>query len=515
MLGNDLATLPDFPAEIRAPAGTLHGVSAFQIHFASRDILTPGDHPNVLVAMNPAALKTNLEAVERGGTVIVNEDAFTRQQPAGRPATPRTRSTTTALGDYQVFRVPMTSITVRATERIDGVTTRDAARAKNLFALGLVSWMYGRPTDGDASTGSRTSSPAKPPVRDANLAAFRAGYNFGETAELLAVHYEVKPAPAEPGTYRNINGTTAMALGLVAASVRSSLPLFYASYPITPGVGAPARAVAAQALRRAHDAGGGRDRRRQHRARRVVRRPPRRHGDERAGHGPQGGDDRPRRRARASAGRDRRAARRSVDRHADQDRGRRPLLAMYGRHGESPLPIVAASRPGQSFEAALEAVRIAVKYRTPVILLSDTFLANSSEPWRIPTLADLPDARPRLRDRAQRGRGVLALPARREPGAALGDPGHARPPAPDRRAREGGRHRQHQLRAREPRPDDPHPRRAGGEDRRRHPAARGRRTTRAPSCSCSAGARATARSTAPRAACGARASGSPWRTSTT
>src|SRR5919108_1241814 len=229
VLGNDLVTLPDFPAEIRAPAGTLHGVSAFQIHFASRDILTPGDHPNVLVAMNPAALKTNLGALEGGGTVIVNEDAFTDNnlRKAGYATNPLDDG---SLSGYQVFRVPMTSITVRATERIDGVTSRDASRSKNLFALGLISWMYGRPT-GVTVDWIEKKFAGKPAIRDANLAAFRAGYNFGETAELLAVHYEIDPAPAPPGTYRNVNGTQALAYGLIAASVQSGLQLFYASYP--------------------------------------------------------------------------------------------------------------------------------------------------------------------------------------------------------------------------------------------------------------------------------------------
>src|SRR5918999_715360 len=232
MVGNDLATLPDFPAEIRAPAGTPHGVSAFQIHFASRDILTPGDHPNVLVAMNPAALITQLAAVEKGGTVIVNEDGFTDHnlRKAGYASNPLEDD---SLDDYQVFRVPMTSMTVRATEGVEGITSRDAARCKNLFALGLVSWMYGRPTEPSVEWIQKKFEDA-PPVRDANLAAFRAGYNLGETAELLAVHYEVDPAPAPPGTYRNVNGTHALALGLIAASVQSGLQLFLASYPITP-----------------------------------------------------------------------------------------------------------------------------------------------------------------------------------------------------------------------------------------------------------------------------------------
>src|SRR5919106_27803 len=196
LIGNDLATLPDFPAEIRAPAGTLHGVSAFQIHFASDDILTPGDQPNVLVAMNPAALKVNLDDLEKGGIVIANEDGFTDRnlEKAGYGSNPLTDG---ALDEYQLYTVPMTTITVRALDGIAGIAKKEA-------------------------------------IRDANLAAFRAGYNFGETTEIFAVHYEVKPAPAEPGTYRNINGATATAYGLVAASDRSGVPLFYASYPITP-----------------------------------------------------------------------------------------------------------------------------------------------------------------------------------------------------------------------------------------------------------------------------------------
>ena len=192
--GNDLATLPDFPAEIRAPAGTPAGVSAFQIHFASRDILTPGDYPNVLVAMNPAALITNVGALDKGSTIIVNEDGFTdpNLKKAGYDADPLEDG---SLDDYQLFRVPMTTMTVRAVEDIDGVSSRDAARSKNMFALGLVSWMYGRPTQPTIDWVEKKFED-KPPVRDANLAAFRAGYNFGETAELLAVHYEVEAAPA-------------------------------------------------------------------------------------------------------------------------------------------------------------------------------------------------------------------------------------------------------------------------------------------------------------------------------
>jgi 2-oxoglutarate ferredoxin oxidoreductase subunit alpha len=394
VLGNDLVTLPDFPAEIRAPAGTLHGVSAFQIHFASRDILTPGDHPNVLVAMNPAALRVNLESVERGGIVIANEDAFTdaNLRKAGYASNPLDDG---SLSEYQVFRVPMTSITVRATEDIEGVTTRTAGRSKNLFALGLVSWMFGRPTDVSVKWIEKKFA-SHPVVRDANLAAFRAGYNFGETAELLAVHYEVKPAPAEPGTYRNVNGTMAMALGLVTASVRSGLPLFYASYPITPAsdllhelsrhtrfgvhtmqaedeIAAVNIALGASfggQLGVTATSGPGMDLKAETIGLAVALELPLVVIDvQRAG---------------PSTGMPTKTEASDL------------LLAMYGRHGESPLPVIAASTPSRCFEAALEAVRIAVTYRTPVILLSDTFLANSSEPWRIPRLSDLPALDPKF-----------------------------------------------------------------------------------------------------------------------
>src|SRR5262245_40716708 len=388
LVGNDLATLPDFPAEIRAPAGTPHGVSAFQIHFASRDILTPGDHPNVLVAMNPAALITQLGAVEKGGTVIVNEDGFTAHnlRKAGYAANPLEDDT---LDDYQLFRVPMTSMTVRATEEIDGITSRDAARCKNLFALGLVSWMYGRPTEPTVDWVEKKFADT-PPVRDANLAAFRAGYNFGETAELLAVHYEVEPAPAPPGTYRNVNGTQALALGLIAASVQSGLGLFYSSYPITPAsellhtlsrhrrfgvrtiqaedeiaaVNMALGAAFAGHLGVTATSGPGMDLKSETIGLAVALELPLVIIDvQRAG---------------SSTGMP------TKTEAADL------LMALYGRHGESPLPVIAASTPGGCFDTAIEAARIAVRYRTPVILLSDTFLANSSEPWKLPDVAELP-----------------------------------------------------------------------------------------------------------------------------
>jgi 2-oxoglutarate ferredoxin oxidoreductase subunit alpha len=401
LIGNDLVTLPDFPAEIRAPAGTLAGVSAFQIHFASRDILTPGGRPNALVAMNPAALKMNLPELERGGILILNEDGFTKTtlRKAEYESSPIEDGT---LDDYQVFRVPMTSMTVRATDGLDGITARDAARSKNFFALGLVSWMYSRPVD-VTTQWIEEKFASTPPVMEANLAAFRAGHNFGETAELLQVHYEVKPAPAQPGTYRGVNGTEAMALGLIAASVRSGLPLFLASYPITPAsellhelsrhrrfgvrtvqaedeIAASNMALGASFgghLGVTVTSGPGMDLKAETIGLAVALELPLLVIDTQ--------------RAGPSTGMP------TKTEAADL------LMAIHGRHGESPLPVVAASTPAQCFDAVFESVRIAVRYRTPVILLSDTFLANSSEPWPLPEAADLPRIDPGFATGPNRG----------------------------------------------------------------------------------------------------------------
>ena len=392
VVGNDLATLPDFPAEIRAPAGTLHGVSAFQIHFASEDILTPGDQPNVLVAMNPAALKTNLDDLEKGGILIANEDGFTDRnlEKAGYESNPLEDG---SLDAYQLYTVPMTTITVRALEGIKGLTKKEAERSKNLFALGLVSWMYGRPVDITERWIERKFSKI-PDVRDANLAAFRAGYNFGETTEIFAVHYEIKPAPAEPGTYRNVSGAQATAFGLVAASVRSELPLFYASYPITPA------SELLHELSKHKNFGV-----RTFQAEDEIASANMALGAAFAGHLGVTGTSGPGldlksetlglavalelpmvivdvQRAGPSTGMP------TKTEAADL------LMAMYGRHGESPLPILAAFTPSQCFDAALEACRIAVRFRTPVILLTDTYLANSSEPWKLPASSDLPPIEP-------------------------------------------------------------------------------------------------------------------------
>jgi 2-oxoglutarate ferredoxin oxidoreductase subunit alpha len=389
VLGNDLATLPNFPAEIRAPAGTLAGVSAFQIHFASRDILTPGDAPNVLVAMNPAALKTNLPELERGATIIVNEDAFSKRnlEKAGYPSNPLEDG---SLAPYRVHRIPMTGLTTKAVEQVEDASTRDAGRAKNLFALGVLSWLYGRPTD-VTKRWIEQKFARNPAVAAANLAAFNAGWSFGETTELLDVQYRVNPATdVTPGTYRNVNGTTALALGLVAASVRSRLPLLLASYPITPasellhelsrhtsfGVrtiqAEDEIAAAGMALGAAFGgrlgvtatSGPGMDLKAETVGLAVALELPMLIVDvQRAG---------------PSTGMPTKTEQSDL------------LMALYGRHGESPLPVIAPSTPGGCFEAAFEAVSVAIRYRTPVILLSDTFLASSSEPWMVPAVGDLP-----------------------------------------------------------------------------------------------------------------------------
>jgi 2-oxoglutarate ferredoxin oxidoreductase subunit alpha len=391
--GNDFATLPSFPAEIRAPAGTLAGVSAFQIHFAAQDILTPGDEPDVLVAMNPAALRSELGALARRGTVIVNEDAFTKRnlQKAGYDANPLEDG---SLDGLHVIRIPMTSLTARATEAMEQVSTRDAGRAKNLFALGVVSWLYDRPTE-PTERWIRAKFVDKPGPLEANLAAFRAGWNFGETSELVDVQYRVDPATDVPaGTYRNVNGTTATALGLIAASVRSGLPLVLASYPITPAsellhvlarhrdmgvrtiqaedeIAAAGMALGAAfggALGVTATSGPGLDLKTETIGLAVALELPLVVIDvQRAG---------------PSTGMPTKTEQSDL------------LAAIHGRHGESPLPVIAASTPGQCFEAAYEAARIAVVYRTPVILLSDLFLANSSEPWRIPEAGALPPIDP-------------------------------------------------------------------------------------------------------------------------
>ena len=389
MLGNDLSTLPDFPAEIRAPAGSLPGVSGFQIHFADHDILTPGDRPDVLVAMNPAALKTNLKDLPGGGTLIVNRDAFNERnlQKAGYATNPLEDG---SLDDHKVHAIPLSTMTVEALKDIEGVSSREAERSKNFFALGLMSWLYGRPVD-ETLHFIETKFAARPEIAEANRRAFMAGYHYGETSEDFVVQYEVRAARLEPGVYRQITGNQALSLGLIAASVRSRLPLFLGAYPITPASGileelarykhfgvrtfqaedeiaAAGAALGASfggSLGVCTSAGPG-----------VVLK------SETVGLA--GMLELPLlvidvQRAGPATGMP------TKPEQADL------LMVLHGRNSESPVPVLAASTPGNCFEMAIEAVRIALKYRTPVYLLSDAYLANGAEPWLIPDAETLPD----------------------------------------------------------------------------------------------------------------------------
>ncbi|MGW7443776.1 2-oxoacid:acceptor oxidoreductase subunit alpha [Kitasatospora sp. NPDC054795] len=391
--GNDLSTLPNFPAEIRAPAGTLPGVSSFQLHFADHDILTPGDAPNVLVAMNPAALKANLPDLPRGAEIIVNTDEFTKRALAkvGYPADPLTDG---SLDGFHLHKVPLTALTLEALKD-SGLARKDAERAKNMFALGLLSWMYHRPTHGTESF-LRTKFAKKPQIAEANISAFRAGWNFGETTESFAVSYEVPPARLPAGRYRNISGNLALSYGLIAAAKRSGLPLYLGSYPITPasdvlhelsrhknfgvrtfqaedeiaGVGAALGAAFGGALGVTTTSGPGVALKSEAIGLAVSLELPLLIVDIQRG-GPSTGLP-------------------TKTEQADL------LQAMFGRNGEAPVPIVAPATPAECFDAALEAARIAVTYRTPVFLLSDGYLANGSEPWRIPDVDELPEIDPRF-----------------------------------------------------------------------------------------------------------------------
>jgi len=388
LLGNDLATFPDFPAEIRAPAGSLPGVSGFQVHFADHDILTPGDRPGVLVAMNPAALKANLADVPAGGTLIVNTDAFNERnlQKAGYGTNPLADG---SLESYHVHEVALTSMTVEALKGIEGITSREAERSKNFFALGLMSWLYHRPVEGTLDF-IATKFAKRPEIAEANQRAFKAGYNYGETSEDFAVSYEVAPAKLAPGTYRQITGNSALSYGLIAASKLSGLPLFLGAYPITPAssileelarfkhfgvvtfqaedeiaaAGAALGAAFGGALGVTTSAGPG-----------VVLK------SETIGLGV--ALELPLlvldiQRAGPSTGMP------TKPEQADL------LMVLFGRNSESPVPVIAASTPSQCFHAAIEAARIALKYRTPVYLLSDAYLANGSEPWLVPDVSTLP-----------------------------------------------------------------------------------------------------------------------------
>jgi 2-oxoglutarate/2-oxoacid ferredoxin oxidoreductase subunit alpha len=388
--GNDLSTLPNFPAEIRAPTGTLPGVSSFQLHFADHDIMTPGDAPDVLVAMNPAALKANLGDLPGGGLLIVDSDEFTPRNLAkvGYGENPLEDG---SLEGWQVVSVSLTSMTLEALKD-SGLGKKEAERSKNMFTLGLLSWMYHRPTEGTVRFLERQFR-RKPEIAAANIAAFRAGFNYGETTEAFAVSYEVKPAPMAPGRYRNISGNQALALGLVVAGQRSGLPIFLGAYPITPasdilhelskhksfgvrtfqaedeiaGIGAALGASFGGALGVTTTSGPGISLKSETIGLAVMTELPLVVIDVQRG-GPSTG----------------------LPTKTEQSD---LLQAMFGRNGEAPLPVIAPRSPGDCFDAAVEAARLALTYRTPVILLSDGYLANGAEPWAIPAVEDLPDLR--------------------------------------------------------------------------------------------------------------------------
>src|SRR5689334_11323367 len=411
-LGNDISTLPNFPAEIRAPAGTLPGVSSFQVHFADYDILTPGDAPNVLVAMNPAALKANLSDLPQGADIIVNTDEFTKRNLAkvGYAVSPLEDG---SLDGYALHPVALTSMTIGALAEL-GVAKKDAERAKNMFALGLLSWMYSRPFESTIRFLERKFV-KRPELVAANKAAFQAGWNFGETTETFTVRYEVKPAKMLPGTYRNITGNAALALGLVAAGVRSRLPVFLGAYPITPAsdilhelskhkrfgvttmqaedeiaaIGAALGASYGGALGVTTTSGPGVALKGETISLAVALELPLVVIDvQRAG---------------PSTG--------MLTKTEQADLN----MALFGRHGEAPVAVIAPKSPVDCFYAAIEAARIALTYRTPVLLLSDGYIANGSEPWLLPNVDELPDLRVELATTPNGADGTTFLPYLRDP----------------------------------------------------------------------------------------------------
>ncbi|MCA0252907.1 MAG: 2-oxoacid:acceptor oxidoreductase subunit alpha [Actinobacteria bacterium] len=385
--GNDFSTLPNFPAEIRAPQGTVAGVSSFQLHFADFDIRTPGDAPNVLVAMNPAALRANLGELAKGGIIIADTSDFTARNLAkvGYASDPLTDG---SLDGYQVYAFDLTAQTIAAVAEL-GLGRKDAVRTRNMYALGLLNWMYSRPVEPTLEFLAHKFA-KNPSVRDANIAAVKAGHAFGETTELFATRYQIAAAPVPPGTYRQISGNRALAYGLMAGAAKAGLPLFLGAYPITPAsdvlhilanakqhgvttfqaedeiaaIGAALGASFAGNLGVTVTSGPGMALKSETIGLAVMLELPLIVVDvQRAG---------------PSTGMP------TKTEQADLTQ------ALFGRHGEAPVPVIAAASPADCFEAAFEAARIAITYRTPVIVLTDGYLANGAEPWRIPDLASLP-----------------------------------------------------------------------------------------------------------------------------
>jgi 2-oxoglutarate/2-oxoacid ferredoxin oxidoreductase subunit alpha len=394
LVGNDLSTLPDYPAEIRAPSGTIYGVSGFQLHFGSSDVHTPGDRPDVLVAMNPAAIQKNLAELKPGGIIIANTDAFdAKNLKLAKYATNPLLDG--SLEGYNVFQVPVTSLTVKALEN-SPLSQKEITRCKNFFALGLMYWLYNRPLD-QTLDWIKDKFKSKPEFIDANEKALKAGYNFGEMTEVFTTRYNVEPAKLPKGTYRSISGNEATALGFLAASVRSGIPLFLGSYPITPateilqylstyknfgvktfqaedeiaGITSAIGAAYAGYLGITNTSGPGLALKTEAMGLAVMTELPLVIINVQRG-GPSTGLP-------------------TKTEQADL------LQAVYGRNGEAPIPVLAASTPSDCFYMAIEASKIAIKYMTPVILLTDGYLANGSEPWKIPHVNELPEIKVEFR----------------------------------------------------------------------------------------------------------------------
>ncbi|RMF04086.1 MAG: 2-oxoacid:acceptor oxidoreductase subunit alpha [Chloroflexi bacterium] len=388
IFGNDISTLPDFPAEIRAPAGTLAGVSGFQVNFSSEDILTPGDAPQVLVAMNPAALKANLPDLVTGGTIIVNTDAFTKGnlKKAGYTENPLEND---SLKDYVVHKLPITSLNRAALEHIEGLTSKDIDRCKNFFALGLTFWIYDRPLDTSLEFIERKFGKKLPIIAEANKTALQAGYSVGHNTEAFQTRYHIKPASLEPGLYRKVTGNEATAMGLITAAKKAGKPLFYGTYPITPAsdilhflaaqknfdvrtfqaedeiaaMGSVLGAAFGGAFAVTGTSGPGIALKSEAMNLGIMLELPMVIVNVQRG-GPSTG----------------------LPTKTEQSD---LLQAMYGRNGESPMPVLAPATPSDCFDMAIEAFRLAVRATTPVCILSDGYLGNSAEPWLIPNPDDI------------------------------------------------------------------------------------------------------------------------------
>ena len=387
VFGNDVSTMPDFPAEIRAPTGTLAGVSGFQVNFSNRDILTPGDAAQILVAMNPAALKASLSDVENQGTIIINTDAFSSAnlRKAGYEADPRHDG---SLKEYQIIEVPLTSLNREALRDIEGLSTKEKDRSQNFFALGLAFWMFDRSLDVTIDWVNKKFA-KNPPVRDGNIRSLQTGYNFGDPSRIFQHRYRIRPATLPPGTYRKVTGNAALAMGFVTAARKMGKPLFYGTYPITPASDilhalAPLRNFDVRTFQAEDEIAAMGS---------VIGAA---FGGALAVTGTSGPGI-----ALKSEGMNLAVALELPMVIVNVQRGGPStglptkveqsdlLQAMYGRNGESPIAILAPSSPSDCFDIAIEACRLAVRTMSPVMILSDGFLANSSEPWMIPDAADI------------------------------------------------------------------------------------------------------------------------------